>query len=99
MGFYLLPKKIKQAQIKRIMVPSSETFTHTTTAQQYIELYEKMLRRPLVRHDWAEKEMAPEPESRQIGVAGDEAGFDWKRKRSPSEFVSGIPFSLGRCGD
>ena len=98
MRFYMLPKRIKEAQIRRIMVQSSETFTHTLTAQQYIELYEKMLRRPLVRQDWTEEKMAPEPENRQIGVAGNEAGFDRKEKRKPLEPVSGRPFSSGRCG-
>jgi starch synthase/alpha-amylase len=48
MNFYNLPKHIKAKQIKRIMIESSATFTHAKTARQYIELYEKMLKRPLI---------------------------------------------------
>jgi len=48
MQFYNLPEAKKTKQIKRIMQESSQTFTHDNTARQYIELYEKMLQRPLV---------------------------------------------------
>jgi starch synthase/alpha-amylase len=48
MQFYNLPAAKKSKQTKRIMQESSQTFTHDNTARQYIELYEKMLQRPLV---------------------------------------------------
>ncbi len=48
MHFYKRPRKIKTQQIKRIMTQSAETFNHAVTARQYMDLYEKMLRRPLV---------------------------------------------------
>jgi len=48
MNFYNLAPEVKEKQIKRIMKESAETFTHPVTASQYIELYEKMLKRPLV---------------------------------------------------
>jgi len=48
MTFYRLPAKIKQRQISRIMQQSAERFTHEATARQYIDLYEKMLDRPLI---------------------------------------------------
>ncbi|MEW6671004.1 MAG: glycogen/starch synthase [Thermodesulfobacteriota bacterium] len=48
MGFFELPAKLKQKQISRIMKQSAQTFTHAVTAQQYIDLYEKMLQRPLL---------------------------------------------------
>ena len=48
MDFYNLPGVIKARQIKRIMQESSANFTHARTARQYIELYEKMLQRPLI---------------------------------------------------
>ena len=35
-------------QIRRIMTEAAETFTYEQSARQYIELYEKMLQRPLV---------------------------------------------------
>jgi len=46
--FYKLPPKTKARQIERIMTESAATFNHDVTAQQYIELYEKMLKRPLI---------------------------------------------------
>jgi starch synthase len=48
MIFYNLPQNVKTKQIKRIMNESAATFTHANTARQYIELYEKMLQRPLI---------------------------------------------------
>ncbi len=48
MEFYKLPPKTKAPQIERIMTESAATFNHDVTAQQYIELYEKMLQRPLI---------------------------------------------------
>jgi starch synthase/alpha-amylase len=48
MDFYNLPKTAKARQIRRIMQESAAAFTHANTARQYIKLYEKMLKRPLV---------------------------------------------------
>ncbi|MBT8338671.1 MAG: glycosyltransferase, partial [Desulfatitalea sp.] len=48
MAFYALPETIKTKQIRRIMHNAMETFTHAVNARQYIELYEKMLERPLI---------------------------------------------------
>ncbi len=48
MHFYDLPQKIKQQQLERIMTQSVSTFNHAVTARKYINLYEKMLKRPLV---------------------------------------------------
>jgi starch synthase/alpha-amylase len=47
MNFYNLPERTKAKQIKRVMIESAAQFTHAATALQYIELYEKMLKRPL----------------------------------------------------
>jgi len=49
MAFYRLPAKVKQAQIQRIMEQSAAAFTHDATARCYIDLYEKMLERPLIK--------------------------------------------------
>lgn len=46
--FFLLPRDVKQKHLARIMTESAATFTHTITAKQYMDLYEKMLDRPLV---------------------------------------------------
>lgn len=48
MHFYRLPMDVKSAQVNRIMQESNATFNHAVTARQYIELYERMLKRPLV---------------------------------------------------
>jgi starch synthase/alpha-amylase len=48
MDFYNAPQNIKSKQIRRIMKESAAGFTHANTARQYIDLYEKMLQRPLI---------------------------------------------------
>ncbi len=48
MRFYNLPKEVKNRQIERVMMQSTVEFNHHITAQHYIDLYEKMLRRPLI---------------------------------------------------
>jgi len=48
MVFFNQPQRVKTKQIKRIMKESAETFTYANTARKYIELYEKMLQRPLI---------------------------------------------------
>ncbi|MDY6971224.1 MAG: glycogen/starch synthase [Thermodesulfobacteriota bacterium] len=48
MEFFKRPAKTKEAQIRRIMIQSKETFNHSNTARHYIDLYEKMLQRPLI---------------------------------------------------
>ena len=48
MQFYMMPSNQKNRQIRRIMVEGVATFNHQVTAQQYIDVYEKMLQRPLV---------------------------------------------------
>lgn len=48
MAFHAFPDAVKARNIKRIMRQSVKTFTHAVTAKQYIDLYEKMLQRPLI---------------------------------------------------
>ncbi len=48
MVFYDFPLKVKEEQIRRVMKQCSASFNHAVTARRYIDLYEKMLRRPLV---------------------------------------------------
>ncbi len=48
MTFFKLPETVKRRQIERIMQQSAASFNHANTARQYIELYEKMLERPLI---------------------------------------------------
>jgi len=46
--FHMLPKDTKRRQIERIMHESMESFNHDICARQYIDLYEKMVDRPLI---------------------------------------------------
>lgn len=48
MDFYSLPEAVRRRQIERIMKESSASFNHANTARHYIDLYEKMLERPLI---------------------------------------------------
>lgn len=48
MSFYNFAREEKKKQIKRIMTESTAGFTYANTARQYIQLYEKMLKRPLI---------------------------------------------------
>ncbi len=48
MAFYNLPPNIKGAQIGRVMRESRAAFNHSVTARKYMDLYEKMLERPLI---------------------------------------------------
>jgi starch synthase len=49
MDFHQLAPEVKERQITRIMRQGAATFNHEVNARQYIELYEKMLERPLIR--------------------------------------------------
>ena len=46
--FFCLPREIREREVQRIMAESLQRFSHKECARQYIELYEKMLDRPLV---------------------------------------------------
>jgi len=48
MDFYHQPQDVKNKHVERIMRNSIDCFSHQITAQHYIELYEKMLNRPLL---------------------------------------------------
>jgi len=45
--FYKAPKKVKNAQIKRIMEESNQRFSHEQTAAEYVKLYEKIVHHPV----------------------------------------------------
>jgi glycogen synthase len=48
MSFFNLPHEIKAKQIERVMTECSAGFSPEIMTSQYIQLYEKMLERPLV---------------------------------------------------
>ncbi len=47
MAFFIRPDEERDQQIGRIMRESRATFNHDVTARHYIDLYERMLQRPL----------------------------------------------------
>ncbi len=49
MHFFNRSPEEKHAQLTRIMKEALATFNHAVTARKYIELYEKMLERPLIK--------------------------------------------------
>jgi len=48
MAFYDLSPPIRTRQITRVMRESKTAFNHTVTARRYMDLYERMLERPLI---------------------------------------------------
>ncbi len=48
MNFFTLGEEVREAQVKRVMTESAARFNHAVCARQYMALYERMLRRPLV---------------------------------------------------
>jgi glycogen synthase len=48
LGFYDSPGAIKSPQVRRIMKNSRDRFNSSRTAEQYIFLYEKMMKRPFL---------------------------------------------------
>jgi starch synthase len=54
MGFYMLPKNIREREIRRVMLNSMERFSHKEVARRYIAIYEEMLARPLVETESGE---------------------------------------------
>lgn len=48
MAFYKRPAEERERQIARVMREGKERFNYETTARQYFDIYEKMLRRPLI---------------------------------------------------
>lgn len=65
MQFYALPEDVRRRQVQRIMRESRASFTYDKTARSYLELYERMLQRPLILDMTAQenpfRETAPKP--------------------------------------
>jgi glycogen synthase len=48
MRFFKEPPEVRAAQVSRIMDESARRFTHEVCARSYMEMYEHMLKRPLI---------------------------------------------------
>lgn len=55
MKFHALPREVREPQVRRIMQESVREFSHQAVARKYIEIYEKMLARPLVEKEAGEE--------------------------------------------
>lgn len=53
--FHALPAEVREPQIRRIMKESRKRFSHEEVARRYIEIYERMLARPLVEKEAGEE--------------------------------------------
>ena len=52
MHFHRLKPATKARTLQRVMTESQQRFNHTVTAQGYIDIYQKMLHRPLVQENF-----------------------------------------------
>ena len=50
MEFHSRPAEVREEVVARVMREAKRRFNHDVTAKHYIEIYEKMLDRPLLRH-------------------------------------------------
>jgi len=48
MKFYKKPRSVREPVMRRVMPEALEAFNHKVTAKRYIDIYETMLKRPLV---------------------------------------------------
>lgn len=51
MAFHALSRPVRDAQISRIMTEALATFNNDNTADEYVRIYEQMLKRPLILDD------------------------------------------------
>jgi starch synthase/alpha-amylase len=76
MQFHMMSPGTKKRQIRRIMTESAAKFNHQVTAQQYIDIYEKMLQRPLVYRQ--------NIDSPDIHKMSDQKGYHKPNKKDPT---------------
>ena len=50
MAFHAQPQAVRWSQVRRVMAAGLEKFDDSRTTGQYVQLYERMLRRPFM-HD------------------------------------------------
>ena len=51
LDFHAQPAEVREAHVRRIMEQSAVDFSHETCARHYFDIYESMLKRPLVSRD------------------------------------------------
>ncbi|MFZ9937160.1 MAG: glycogen synthase [Luteolibacter sp.] len=63
MDFHALPKETREREIRRVMRESAKRFSHREVAARYIEIYERMLERPLVETISGESLASPDAQA------------------------------------
>ena len=82
MSFYHLPAPARSRQISRIMAEAAGTFNHEVTARHYIDLYQKLLRHPVIDR-MTEEEIGSQKDKRQTGIETKQLAIDWQRAGNP----------------
>jgi starch synthase len=70
MDFYNLPASDRHRQIERVMRQSATRFNHAATARRYMDLYEKMLQRPLIHRQSTKFQSVYQATIRKSTLAG-----------------------------
>jgi starch synthase/alpha-amylase len=73
MAFYRLPASIKKRHIERVMRQSAAEFNSGATARGYMDIYEKMLQRPLIHRRSAKLQRVFQNKVRKSALSGLEA--------------------------
>jgi len=79
MDFYNLPASVRKPQIERVMRQSAAEFNYAATARRYMDIYEKMLQRPLIHRKSAKLQRVLQDKIKKSAING-LAGF--RRRRS-----------------
>jgi starch synthase len=70
MNFYNLPASVRKQNIGRVMRQSAARFNPAATARRYMDIYEKMLQRPLVHRQSAKFQSLYQDTIRKSGFSG-----------------------------
>ncbi len=68
MRFYQCSGSFRAGHIRRIMTQSRAEYRHENTARKYINLYEKMLKRPLIVRDYWDEQSSVFPEKHDTSL-------------------------------
>ena len=81
-SFYHLPTHARSGQISRIMAEAAGSFNHEVTACHCIDLYQKLLRHPVIDR-MTEEEIGSQKDKRQTAIETKQLAIDWQRAGNP----------------
>ena len=70
MDFYNLPAAVRKPHIERVMRQSAAEFNYAATARRYMDIYEKMLHRPLIHRKSAKLQSVLQNKIRKSALSG-----------------------------